>query len=158
MVELKVPTVALPAEILGTDGRRFVGRIFVPATASRHTGSMRAEEWMDDPASFFPFLADGTSSPVILNKRHVLVLSVPFDAERDGPGREEDEAGTRRRVRVGCDDREFEGSIHIDMPENQSRVLDYLNRPGRFIGVWDGQRHLLVQRDRITRVQENPEG
>jgi hypothetical protein len=158
MVELRVPTVALPAEILCTDGRKLVGRIFVPATASRHTGSMRAEEWIDDAASFFPFLSDGASGPVILNKRHVLVLSVPFAAERDGPGQEEDEAGTRRRVRVWCDDRDVEGSVHIDMPENQSRVLDYLNRPGRFIGLWDGQRHLLIQKDRITRVQENPEG
>jgi hypothetical protein len=158
MSELRVPTVALPAEILCSDGRTLVGRIFVPATASRHTGAMRAEEWIEDPASFFPFLADGASSPVILNKRQVVALSVPFAAERDEPGREEDEVVARRRVRMHCDERAFEGAVHIDLPQSQSRVLDYLNRPGRFVGLWNGQRHVLIQRDLITRVQENPEG
>jgi hypothetical protein len=43
------------------------------------------------------------------------------------------------------------------MPEEHRRVLDYLNRPGRFLTLRDGDRHHLVQKNRITRVQETRE-
>ena len=36
-------TVALAAEVFCDDGRQFQGRIFLPASASAHTGVMRAE-------------------------------------------------------------------------------------------------------------------
>jgi len=157
MAEFRVPTVALPAEVLCADGRSLRGRIFVPASASRHTGAMRAEEWMDEASDFFPFLEDGSPSSIILNKRQVVVLSLS-GAEAPERANDDEPAGTSRRVRVRCVDRDFDGSVLIEMPENQSRLLDYLNRPGRFLGLWDGQQHRLVQRDHITSVQENPEG
>jgi hypothetical protein len=157
MAEFRVPTVALPAEILSAEGQTLIGRIFVPASAYRHTGAMRAEEWLDEPADFFPFLADGAKTSVILNKRQVLVLSIPAAAEGDEPAAEE-EAGTRRQVKVRCGGRDFEGTVLIEMPESQSRVLDHLNRPGRFLGLWDGERHRLIHKGHITSVQENREG
>ena len=40
------------------------------------------------------------------------------------------------------------------MPEEHSRVLDYLNGRGRFVTLRDGSRHHLVQKRRITRVEE----
>ena len=48
MTELRVPTVALNAEVLCADGQTFKGRVFLPAAASRHTGAMRPQEWMND--------------------------------------------------------------------------------------------------------------
>ncbi len=129
----------------------------MPASASRHSGAMRAEEWLDEAADFFPFLADGASASVILNKRQVLVVSVPAAGQGDEP-KTTDAAGTRRRVKVRCGEHDFEGTVLIEMPESQSRVLDHLNRPGRFLGLWDGQRHRLIHKDHITRVQENREG
>jgi hypothetical protein len=157
MAELRVPTIALPAELLAADGRTLVGRIFVPAAAHRHTGAMKAEEWLNEPSDFFPFLADGASTSVILNKRQVLVLSVPAAAEVDERESEE-ESGPRRRVRVRCGGRDFEGAVLIDMPENQCRLLDYLNRPGRFLGLWDGDHHRLIHKGHVTSVYENLEG
>lgn len=157
MAEFRVPTVALSAEVLCADGRTLVGRIFVPASASRHSGAMRSEEWMDEAVDFFPFLEDGSASSVILNKQQVLVLSVPASAQDDEP-EDESRGATTRRVKVRCGDRDFEGTVRIEMPESQSRLLDHLNRPGRFLGLWDGQSHRLIQKLHITRVQENPEG
>src|SRR6266496_4126223 len=81
--DFKVPTVALAAEVSCDDGRQFQGRIFLPASASAHTGVMRAEEWMNEPSRFFPLLPDGASGPVILNKREILVVTVPASADRD---------------------------------------------------------------------------
>ena len=150
--DLRVPTVALAAEVSCADGRLFPGRIFLPATASGHTGVMRAEEWMNEPHEFFPLLPDGARSPVILNKREVLVVTVPASADHDVVL---EEARTpERRVAVECGGLRLEGTIVIDMPEAQSRVLDYFNRPGAFLTLRQEDRHHLVCKARITRVLE----
>jgi len=150
--ELRVPTVALTAEILFADGRVLLGRIFVPATASSHSGAMRPEEWMNEPPDFFPFLPDAAGSPIIVNKNEILILSVPasVDADRTLEGTE----SLERRVTIECGGHRLTGTLVIDMPQYQSRVLDYLNRAGWFLTLRDGERHHLIQKRRITRVEE----
>ena len=152
MGELRVPTVAFPAEAVCADGRTFVGRIFVPAVASRHAGATRPEEWMNEGSGFFPFLPDDSTTSVLLNKRELLVLSVAASADR-GDLVEEVEVPVRR-VAVECGGRRLEGRLVIEMPSNQSRVLDYLNRPEPFLTLREGDRHHLVLKARITRVVE----
>lgn len=152
MGELRVPTVAFPAEAVCADGRTFVGRIFVPAAASRHAGAMRAEEWMNDSTAFFPFLPDDSRTSVLLNKQELLVLSVAAAADR-GDVIEAPEIPIRR-VAVECGERRLEGSLAIEMPSTQSRVLDYLNRPEPFLTLREGDLHHLVRKSRITRVVE----
>jgi hypothetical protein len=153
MSELRVPMNAMPAEAVCADGRTFVGRIFVPSTSHRHSGPMRAEEWMNDPAAFFALLPDDGGGPMLLNKHEVLALTVPRDADHF-----EEEAGDqelpRRRVVVECGDRRLTGSLVIDMPATNSRVLDYLNRQEPFLTLHDGDRHHLVRKARVTRVVE----
>jgi hypothetical protein len=153
--EFKVPTVALRAEATMADGRRFRGRIFLPTAAHDHAGSLRAEEWMNDGADFFPFLLDDAGAPVLLNKREVVAVTVPASADRDVTL--EAVPLPQRRLALECGARRFEGTIVIDMPENHSRVLDYLNRPGAFLTLRDGERHHLVAKARITRVTETRE-
>jgi hypothetical protein len=156
MSELRVPTEALAAEVLCADGRSFVGRIFVPATASRHSGPMRPEEWLNDPAPFFPFLPDDAEAPVLMNKREVLVLSVP--AAPDLAEVPEELLNPVRRVAVEAEEQRLEGTIVIDMPQTHTRMLDYLNRPEAFLTLRDGDQHHFVQKERITRVIELREG
>ena len=154
MSELRVPTVAMNTEILCADGRGFRGRVFVPALASRHTGPMRLEEWLNEPSQFFPFLPDDADAPVLMNKREVLVMT--FAA----PPREEDNEEPdvpHRRVAVECETRRLEGVLVIDMPSHLSRVLDCLNRQQMFLTLQDDGRNHLIQKERITRVIEIPE-
>lgn len=153
--DFKVPTVALVAEVLCADGRYFPGRVFLPGRALGHAGSMRAEEWMNEPSEFFPFLPDDAQTPVIFNKREILVLSVPASADKDDVL--EEVAVPMRRITVECGTVRLEGTVVIDMPENHSRVLDYLNRPGAFLTLRDGEQHRLVCKARITRVIEAPD-
>jgi hypothetical protein len=150
--DLRVPTIALPAEVVTVDGRTAKGRIFVPAAAYRHAGAMRAEEWMNEDVDFFPFLPDSSQEPELLNRHEILVLTVPAHADAGAEAE-----GTRlpeRSVVVDLRGRRLSGTLVIDMPEEHSRVLDYLNRPGRFLTLRDGLKHHLIQKDRITRVQE----
>jgi hypothetical protein len=153
--EFRVPTVALAADALMADGRRFRGRIFLPTAAHDHAGNLRPEEWMNDGVEFFPFLPDEPGGPVFLNKREVVVVTVAASSDRDTTL--EAVAPPARRLTLECGSRRFSGSIVIDMPENHSRVLDYLNRPGAFLTLRDGDRHHLVAKARITRVIESRE-
>ena len=155
MSELRVPTVAMMTEILCADGRAFQGRVFVPALASHHTGPMRLEEWLNEPAQFFPFLPNEADGPVLMNKREVLVMTFP------APPQDEDNPEPdvpRRRVAVECEARRLEGVLVIDMPSHLSRVLDCLNRRQMFLTLHDDDRHHLIQKERITRVLEIREG
>jgi len=149
--ELRVPTVTLEAEILCADGRSFAGRIFLPAAASRRLGLLPTDEWMNDARPFFPFLPAEASTAVLLNKSEVVVLTV---AEAGGEDEEAAGAPLVRRVQVECRERVVEGTVVIDMPSNQRRMQDYLNRPEPFLIVHDGDRRHLVRKTRITRVVE----
>jgi hypothetical protein len=149
--ELRVPTIALDAEIACADGRTFTGRIFLPAAAYAHAGPMRPAEWMNEPNPFFPFLPTDATSAVLLNRHEVLILTVAAvheEADDDGPPL------LVRKVVVECPDRVVYGSIVIDMPENHQRVADYLNRPDKFLIVREGEREHLIRKARITRVLE----
>lgn len=150
MSELRVPTIALDAEIVCGDGAWFVGRIFLPAASSHHTGPMRPDEWMNDTTPFFPFLPANASAPVIMNKAEVVVLSVVVEGALEVEGLE----SPQRRVQVECRERVVSGLLVIDMPEGHQRVLDYLNRPDPFLIVRDGDREHFVRKQRITRVIE----
>jgi hypothetical protein len=150
----QVPRLLRGAEVLSADGRVLRGRVFLPATAESHPGAMRAEEWMNEPAPFFPFLPDGEGRPVILNKLQLVVVTVAASADRDEAM---DQVGVpMRRVRVECGALRLEGDVLVDMPANHSRILDLLNRPGAFLNVREGERHHLVRKSRITRVSEIP--
>jgi len=152
MDELRVPTVALAAEVLCADGRRFRGRIFVPAAAPTHAGPARAEDWMNESSLFFPFLPEEGGRAVLLNKRETLVVTVA--AEADAEDLPEEAAGPAHRVAVEAESARLEGTIVVTMPEGHGRVLDYLNRPQSFLMLREGGRHHLIQKERITRVLE----
>ena len=148
----QVPRLLRTAEVLFADGRVLRGRVFLPAAAQSHPGAMRAEEWLNDPAAFVPFLPDGEGRPVILNKAQLTVVTVAASADRDDAL--EHGGAPVRRVLVECGAVRIEGEVVVDMPANHSRVLDLLNRDGAFLNVREGERHHLVCKARITRVSE----
>jgi hypothetical protein len=150
MSELRVPTIATIAQVACADGRVFGGRVFVPAAALRHSGPMRPDEWINEPATFFPFLPDREDVPVLLNKDEVVAISI------SAPGPDDEVGGevSVRSITVECGTQRFEGDLRIDMPEGQRRVLDTLNRPERFLALRAGKRQHLVHKRHITRVLE----
>jgi hypothetical protein len=152
VAEFQVPRLLRAAEVLCADGRVLRGRVFLPASAESHAGAMRAEEWMNDETAFFPFLLDGEGRPIILNKAQVVVVTVAASADHDETL---EQVGLPvKHVRVECGALRVEGDVLVDMPVNQSRILDVLNRPGAFLNVREGERHHLVRKAGITRVSE----
>jgi hypothetical protein len=49
----------------------------------------------------------------------------------------------------------LEGEVLYSAPEGESRLVDYLNRPERFIRLWDGDRVFLVNKQSVVRIGEN---
>ncbi len=148
--EFRVPRLLRAAEVLCSNGRVLRGRVFLPATAESHAGAMRAEEWMNDTAAFFPFLPDGEGRPVILNKAQVAVVTVSASTDQEAAER----TLPVKPVRVECGSLWLEGEVVVDAPASQSRILDLLNRPGAFLNVREGGRQHLVRKAGITRVSE----
>ena len=149
MDELRVPTLKLSVSIGYFDEERLKGDVFLPAMAANHDGPTRPEEWLNHENPFFPFVPDGESGAVILNKRYVIVLSVPLGAF-SGVGL----TGIERKVSLECGRLKMKGSVLIDMPASQSRLADWINRPDRFLVLRDETDVHLVQKSRITRLSE----
>ncbi len=145
-----IPRLLRATELVCADGRVLRGRVFLPAAAQAHTGAMRVDEWLEDPALFFPFLPDGEGQPVLLNKEQLLMLTIPRAGDEEG----RPAVARRRRVHVECGALRVDGEVVIDMPASQSRMLDLLNRPGAFLAVHEAGRCHLVRKSWITRVSE----
>lgn len=151
MDDLRVPTIPLEAEIRYFDERPLAGRIFLPALAHHHSGPMRPDEWMNQTTTFFPFVAGGAPRAQILNKRYVVILTIEM---RDMPDLEEDEAAVLCPAEVQCGTLTLRGEVCIEMPENQRRLLDFMNRPEPFLTLREGTRRHIIQKHRITSISE----
>lgn len=152
----QVPRLLRTADVLFTDGRRYRGRVFLPAAAVSHGGPMRVDEWLEEPAAFFPFLPDGEGRPVILNKDQVVVLTVPRAGDLDDVHMAP--SVPRQLVQVECGPQHVTGEVMMDMPRDHLRVLDLLNRAGSFLEVREDERRHFVRKSRITRVSERATG
>jgi hypothetical protein len=150
--DLRVPVAALPVEVRHLDGRTVAGRIFVPATASRHEGPTRADEWINGSGRFFPFLPNESGQSVLVNKETVLAIAVPAWADESDPA--DAVQSPARVVSIECGGVSFQGVVNLDLPAHQGRVLDYLNLPAEFLTLRIAGRHHLINKRHITRVIE----
>lgn len=149
MDDFKVPTVQLATELHCVDGSLLRGRIFMPALSAVHGGPMLPQEWINSSPIFFPFRQDGGTT-ILVNKHQVLAMSVAATPEGCDQPWEPDTPVRRTTVEAGG--KRFEGGVVIDMPENQRRLVDYLNRSESFLCLVSGENHLLIRKDLISRV------
>lgn len=152
MDEYRVPTVQVEAEVYWADGRTLGGHIFLPEQSAISPGPMAPTEWVNRDTRFFPFRLQGGPG-MLVNKRQVIAIAVPNDL-----GGEEGAAPLDvpiRRVVVEAGGRSFEGSVSIDMPVSQQRLVDLLNRDDSFflLHATNG-RDYLIQKDHASRVRE----
>jgi len=155
-MDLRVPVIEIAGQVRCTDGECFIGRIFVPASAHNHSGPMRPEEWMNGHPAFFPFLPENAKIPILISKSEILWLSVEEKADKgDLP---DDVPVPQRRVQLQLEGYRLEGTLVLDLPEFQVRVLDLLNGPEEFVTLRKDLHHYLVPKRRIIRVMEIQEG
>lgn len=148
--ELRVPTIRTSAEV-DYAGGSLTGAIFLPTLSSHHEGAPHPEEWINGTESFFPFVPDGESRAVILNKERV--RSVTISLSPDYEIAEVDEPFALA-VTVVCGERELSGRLVIEMPPGHTRLLDYMNMRPVFIPLWGEDALHLIRKSCITKVFE----
>ncbi len=148
MGQLSVPTVEVEAEVLLADGRRLLGKVFLPAEAPHHRGPERPHEWINEPRAFVAFLPQGAPQAVLLNKQTLICVTV--SAQSDLGDAPELDAG--HEVLVSLVGHELRGRLRIDLPAHQNRALDLLNAPEAFLVLTEGDRHHLVRKSAIVHV------
>jgi hypothetical protein len=156
MHDFKVPTVQLATELHCVDGAVLRGHVYMAALSAVHAGPMLPQEWINSPPAFFPFRRDDGTT-ILVNKHQVLAMSVAAPPAGDEPSWEP--ADLVRRAVVEAGGKQFQGDVVIDMPENQRRLVDYLNRPESFLCLVSAEARLLVRKDFISRaieIQEPP--
>jgi len=152
MSDFKVPTVQLETELHWADGEVLHGNVYMPALSAVHSGPMQPQEWINSPPAFFPFRQDDGGT-ILVNKHQVLAMSVEAPEEPMDDQAWEPAVVVRHSV-IEAAGKRFEGEVLIDMPENQRRLVDYLNRSEAFLCLVCGGRHLLVRKELISRAFE----
>ncbi|MGE4543166.1 MAG: hypothetical protein AB7D06_03550 [Pedobacter sp.] len=131
------------------DGSEVTGEVFLSLYEAHRQGSQRVGELLNGEDAFLPVkTADGT---VHLNVANIIKASTPADDERH----ELMMLGKKYTVQITTLHGEaIEGEIFVDLPQDRSRVSDYLNRPERFFRVfvpgyivYVGARFILEVRD-----------
>lgn len=150
MQDFKVPTVQVATELHCLDGGVLRGYVYMSALSAVQAGPMQPQEWINSPPVFFPFRREDDET-LLVNKHQVLAMSVEIPPPVDDGWRPP--VPVRRAV-VEAGGKRFEGTVAIDMPENQRRLVDYLNRPEAFLCLVSGTRQVLIRKELVSRVVE----
>lgn len=149
MVEQKIAKNRRQVIFTLADGSKLGGEVFLNLYEAHGQGSQKVGELLNGRDAFLPVkTAEGT---VHLNVANIIKASTPADAERH----ELMLLGKKYTVRITTlHGEEIEGEIFVDLPQDRSRVSDYLNRPDRFCRVFTpdaiiyiGTRFILAVRD-----------
>lgn len=152
----RVPKHKVPAEIR-TDLGTLRVQLFLSETAERHTGAERPSDLLNGTPSFVPveeddgriaFLRREAALTVTVAQKDELPDAEPFDVVVS-------ELATAERISVLLDDGEtLEGSVRYQLPEDRSRIQDFLNDATLFFPLHheDGQRISFVNKRRVSRV------
>ena len=118
----KVEKIKKPASIIFHDSTRLDGSFFVSKVSLNHPGMESIPELLSNDNNFLPFeLMDGEVA--ILRKKNIVLIQL----QQDEHFREHlypRQIPVRMRLLSG---KTMEGVVFSDLPENQSRLSDFLN-------------------------------
>jgi hypothetical protein len=169
--ELRVPMVPVAVEIAGVHAPPAPCEVYV-ADTPRHGRTALADDLAALLESAPPFLPVRFGAGVSLVGKHAIqwVAFALHTAEPaggddfgdtspdDGP-REPSEVMTlfdsKHDVEITLvDGSTLTGSILHSSPADKPRVIDYLNRPARFVRLWTPRAQYLINKEHVARVRE----
>ena len=141
----QVPRRETQARLLLDDGRTLEGFLFLAVAGPDGRPETVSDRLNDRGEEFLP-VASG-SDRFLLNKSGIILVTVAegADALRDA----EEDGGREALVRLSlAGGTSLLGRLHIAMPAERSRVLDYLNAAPRFLPLRSTDGVTLVHRRR----------
>jgi len=119
-----LPRASVAARVTLTTGKPRSGTIFVSARVPQHDGPETALEMLNRPESFFPFRpADGEI--LLVAKGQTVALTID-----QGPMLDPDRLSAAKQLQlelVLANGKTMAGRAAVELPEQHSRALDYLN-------------------------------
>lgn len=160
--ELRVPMVPVAVELAGVDAPPAPCELYL-ADVARRSHTALADDLANLLEAEPPFLPVRSGTGVaLIGKRAIqwVALANPDDeVDAGGDGAEPSEGLTlfdsRHDVEVTLiDGATLTGAILHSSPADKPRVIDYLNRPGRFVRLWTPRAQYLINKRHVARVRE----
>jgi hypothetical protein len=121
-----LPRLAIPAQLLLTDGPARPGEIYVMERVSQHAGAETPLDMLNRPEGFFPFRPAGDAGVLLVAKARTIALSTPRTAGGEDPAR----LSAAKMAAVAltlADGSQINAIATLELPSHHSRLLDYLN-------------------------------
>ena len=151
MSGFSIPRVAVPATLRLTGGEPLDGEIYVMERVPQHEGPETPLDMLNRADGFFPFRPRAASTTVLLvAKARTVTLTVappPADAARMSA------AKRASLVLTLADGSELSGSATLELPQQHSRILDYLNAAEPFFVIATADRMHIVNRAHVLYVR-----
>jgi hypothetical protein len=142
--ELRLPTTAVPVTLRLVAGQRVEAELFL-ADGTRTGHSKLLDDvatLLDEPTAFLPVRVQ--KQVQLYAKPALLYVSIARHPEEDDDEEFEDVPSEV----ITLYDRQHHVTIDL------ARVIDHLNRRGRFLRLWTEATHYLINKDQIIRVTE----
>ncbi|MGH7613686.1 MAG: hypothetical protein ACREMW_06550 [Gemmatimonadales bacterium] len=125
MSDFHLPSATLPARLTLTHGQPRAGTIYLGARVPHHDGAETPLEMLNRRDAFFPFRAADDEAVLLVAKRQTIAVAVDrapiLDPDRLSAAKE-------LRLELVLDNgATLAGWASVELPEDQSRPLDYLN-------------------------------
>jgi hypothetical protein len=131
--------------------------LFLAEHASDRFDRQRVLDLLEQADAFLPARDVETGQWETLNARAVVWIGMSRPL-LGGEGSADELFEYRKFVSVALEGGgSLEGEILYSAPDGGTRLVDFLNRPERFLKVWDGDRLYLVNKESVLRVVENGE-
>jgi hypothetical protein len=137
MTLFALPRTTVEAQILLTQGLSHAGQIFVMERVPQHDGSETVLEMLNRPEGFFAFKPDKSGDNLMLvSKSQTVTVAVDRQAPIADPARLS-AARLLGLELVLAGGSKLGGWASVELPPQQSRVLDYLNASrDSFFALW----------------------
>ena len=162
--ELRLPTTAVPVTLRLVPGQRVEAELFV-ADATRTGHSQLLDDvaaMLDGPTAFVPLRVQRDVQ--LYAKPAILYVSIARHADEPDESNEFVDVPSEVitlydrqhhvTVELAGGDGALTGMLFDSSPSDRPRVIDHLNRSGRFLRLWTEATHYLINKDQIIRVTE----
>lgn len=148
MSAFQLPSTTLPARLTLTHGKPRAGTIYVGARVPHHDGAETPLEMLNRRDAFFPFRATDDQAVLLVAKRQTIALAVDRAPITD-PDRLS--AAKELLLELVLDNGvTLAGWAVVELPEDQSRPLDYLNAaPEPFFAITTDESTHYVNRAHV---------
>ena len=148
MTGFLLPSTALPARLRLTHGSPNPGTIYLSDRVPRHTGPETPLEMLNRPEFFFPFRPTEDDQILLVAKGQTIALAVDH-----APITDPDRLSAARELRIELvldNGTTIAGRASVELPEHQSRPLDYLNAtPEPFFAITTDESSHYVNRAHV---------